>query len=92
MNNDAFFIPDTENDGERIFLSKGISAIQLVQKENGRAKLGLLAQLGPGTTVQRCGKGFNERTVKVRVQGEFYFVFRHDLDGNTTAGSVQFAK
>ena len=80
MDNSAFFIPDTTVGGETIALSKPISAIQLLRKENGGAKLGLLSQLGPGTRVERCGDGFNERTAKVRANGQCYFVFRQDIE------------
>jgi len=80
MNTDAFFIPDTHTFGERIRLSRPISAIQLVPKEGGGAKLGLVAQLGPGTTVERCGDGFNERTTKVRAHDQYYFVFLQDIE------------
>ncbi len=82
---DPFFIPTKDIRGERIPLSRRISAIQLIQKEDGRAKLGLLSQLGPGTTLERCGDGFNERTVKVRANGQCYFVFRQDLECQETA-------
>lgn len=80
MNSEVFFIPDSSLSGERVSLSKSISAIQLVQKENGGAQLGSLSQLGPGTTVERCGDGFNERTAKVRANGQCYFVFRQDIE------------
>ena len=80
MNASAFFIPNPEIHGETISLCKPISAIQLVTNETGRAKLGLLSQLGAGITVERCGEGFNERTAKVRVNGLCYFVFVQDLE------------
>jgi hypothetical protein len=80
MNPEAFFIPDIRTCGEGIRLSRSISAIQLLPKEGGGAKLGLVAQLSPGTTVQRCGDGFNERTTKVHAQGQYYFVFLQDIE------------
>lgn len=75
----SLFIPGPDHHGEKFRLSKRISAIQLVAAEDGGAKLGLLSQLGPGATVEICGKGFNERTVKVRSSHQYYFVFLEDL-------------
>jgi hypothetical protein len=85
MIQDPFFIPTSNIAGEKVSLSKRISAIELVQKENGRAKLGLLSQLSPGTMLEACGDGFNERTVKVRANGQVYFVFRQDLESQSAA-------
>ena len=85
MKTGAFSIPGPEIRGEMIALRKPISAIQLSHDNNGAAKLGLLSQLGPGTTLERCGEGFNERTAKVRVSGNVYFVFVQDLDSQLTA-------
>jgi len=83
MNTEALFIPDAHVSGCKISLSKPISAIQLVRKENGRVKLGPLRQLRPGTTLERCGDGFNERTAKVRVDGQCYFAFLQDIESQT---------
>ena len=70
---------DLRPDSNPISLSKTISAIQLLPDDEGGARLGLLLQLGPGTTVEPCGQGFNERTTKVYANGHFYFVFSEDL-------------
>lgn len=88
INTSEFYFPDPNNHGDRIRLFKPISAIQLVQAEDGGAKLGVISQLGPGTTVEICGSGFNERTVKVRSASQYYFVFLQDLNLQkaTTAG------
>jgi hypothetical protein len=80
VNTGAFFIPGPETHGQKVCLFRPISAIQLARDERGKTKLGLLAQLGPGTIVERCGEGFNERTVKVRVKECCYFVFLQDLE------------
>jgi hypothetical protein len=56
-----------------------------VRNENGRPKLGLLTQLGPGITVERCGEGFNGETLMVRANGQHYFVFLQDLELQTAA-------
>ncbi len=87
MNTAEFYIPDSNNHGDKIRLFKPISAIQLVPAEDGGAKLGLLSQLGPGATVEICGGGFDDRTVKVRSSNHYYFVFLEDLNSQTAAAS-----
>jgi hypothetical protein len=81
VNTAAFYIPGPDIHGERIYLHKPVSAIQLTQDQYGRTKLGLLTRMGAGTTVEKCGDGFNERTIKVRVDGQCYFIFVQDLEG-----------
>ena len=80
MNQEAFFISDEQMAGLAVRLSKTISAIQLQLKEDGSAKLGLLSQLGAGTRVTVCGEGFNDRTVKVRANDSWFYVFAQDLE------------
>ncbi len=81
MNQEALFIPYGAASGLTVSLSKSISAIRLQQKENGMgAELGAISQLGPGNTLVFCGEGFDERTVKVRVNDSFYFVFAEDVE------------
>jgi hypothetical protein len=85
MDNDVFFRPDPDRHGEKIPLLKPVLAIQLEQKEGGSGKLGTLSRLSSGTIVERCGKGFDERTVKIRANGHYYFVFLQDLEAQATA-------
>jgi hypothetical protein len=66
--------------GVAVTLPHPVSAIQLVKNETGVVKLGFVTQLCQGTEVVLCGKGFNERTVKVLAHGCCYFVFRQDID------------
>jgi hypothetical protein len=80
LNREAIFIPDSASHGRKIKLSQRIAAVQLVRKENGAAALGPLSQLEPGTAVECCGDGYNERTIKVRAGNQFYFVFLEDLN------------
>ncbi|HEX4770738.1 MAG TPA: hypothetical protein VH351_07910 [Bryobacteraceae bacterium] len=79
VNSDSFFIPEEDCIGENVTLSRAVCAIQLVQRSNG-LRLGPLTQLRGGTTVELCGEGYNERTVKVRVNGDCFFIFAQDLD------------
>jgi hypothetical protein len=88
MNSDAFFIPDPERHGEKVPLLKSVLAIQLEQNPDGRAKLGLLSRLGPGIVVERCGKGFDDRTVKIRANGHYYFVFLQELESQATLAQL----
>jgi len=62
-----------------VHLSRSISAVQLVRKANVGAKLGSLLQLTRGTLVECCGDGFNDRTIKIRANGAYYFVFLQDI-------------
>ena len=79
ISEETLFIPNATKEGERVELSRSISAVQLVRKENGGAKLGSLLQLRRGTLVECCGDGFNDRTIKIRANGEYYFVFLQDI-------------
>ena len=87
MNTAEFYIPDPNNHGDKFRLFKAISAIQLVPAEEGGARLGLLSQLGPGSTVEICGSGFDERTVKVRSSNQYYFVFLQDLQAQAAVAA-----
>ena len=80
MRTQAFFKPVSEGRGEKIALQKPISAIQVFQNEDGTTRLGLLSKLGAGVVLERCGEGFNTRTVAVRADGHSYFVFVDDLE------------
>ena len=91
MDKEAIFF-DPNKEGARTTLSRSISAIQCFQDEYGHEKLGLLSQLGPGVTVERCGAGFNERTVKVRVNGHYYFVFAQDVEAQAKAAAGRRAR
>lgn len=80
LNRAAFVIPDENVSGPAVTLSRSVSAIQLVRRDDGTGKLGLLTQLSPGTQIILCGDGFNNRTIKVSAHGQCYFVFAHDLE------------
>jgi hypothetical protein len=80
MNTDAFVIPDEPMVYETVRLSSSISAIELLPTENGRPRLGLLSRLPAGAMLQICGDGFDERTAKVCVSGQYYFVFLQEIE------------
>jgi hypothetical protein len=86
VNSQALFIPEPSTyPRESCTLSKKIAAIQLVPTGDGdgKARLGTISQLSPGTRLNVCGDGFNEQTVKVRCEGAFYFVFWQDIAAET---------
>lgn len=56
-----------------------ISAIPVLAADDG-GRLGAITQLPRGAELQISGDGFNERTIKVRCQDSFYFVFRDDIE------------
>lgn len=65
--------------------SATLCAMQVIEDEDGTPHMGLLTQLSRAGAFEVCGPGFNDRTVKVRVGGNFYFVFREDIErGKTT--------
>ncbi len=75
---DSLFIPDLNGEGKRLTLTRPACAIQIIATED-RAKLGSLVSLAAGTEVVICGGGYDHRTVKVRAQEGYYFVFSEDL-------------
>lgn len=79
MNFKAFSLLDTCELRGRVTLSRPVCAIQLMPGEVGVTRLGLLSELQTGETLEFCGEGFNERTAKVRVHGNYFFVFLQDL-------------
>ena len=80
LNREEIFIPSPVRVERTSSLTRGISAVQLEPgTRSSRARLGELKILPAGATVEVCGAGYNERTVKVRCGGEFYFVFQGDL-------------
>jgi hypothetical protein len=93
LKQDSVFESESAHHGEEenVLLSKHLSAIQVVQGDSDGHKLGGLTQLSAGTMLECCGDGFNERTVKVRVNGHYYIVFRQDLDLETTRHGAHFA-
>lgn len=74
-------IPESFCSAKTYTLTRRIAAIRLTRVAGGHlGKLGDILQLPPEACVECCGDGYNERTVKVRCAGEFYFVFWRDLD------------
>jgi hypothetical protein len=59
---------------------KTICAMQIREREDGSARMGLLAEIPAEPTPEVCGEGFNDRTVKVRIGERTYFVYRQDLE------------
>lgn len=87
MRTNAFLKPAAESSRVEIMLQRPLSAVQVFQKEDGTARLGLFSKLGPGVAVEPCGEGFNDRTVKVRANGQCYFVFIEDLASQSPAAA-----
>ena len=82
VNSEALFIPDDScpHFVPARILQQKISAIQLTPAHGGGARLGMITQLPQNARLEVCGDGFNDRTIKVRWQNSFYFVFRADLE------------
>ncbi len=60
-------------------LLRTISAIEILPGPKERGRLGHIVQLAPGTRVDICGPGFNDRTVRICSEQHYYFAFREDL-------------
>jgi hypothetical protein len=75
----ALFIPERLKTDRSYSILHNISAVELVETDKDKAKLGAVMQLPSGTRVEVCGRGFNDRTVKIRSNDRYYFVFWQDL-------------
>jgi hypothetical protein len=75
LNSDILSIPDCLIPERSYTLRKAIAAVQLVPREGKKGRLGNVSQLHPGSVLDFCGDGYDGRTVKVRCEGAFYFVF-----------------
>jgi hypothetical protein len=71
--------PDCRGSGHFVCLSRVIPAFELVLEPNGQSKLGSISRLPCGALLEVCGDGFNNSTIKVRMDATYYFVFRSDL-------------
>jgi hypothetical protein len=80
MGTEAFVLPAEPVDQGPVLLTKPVAAIQVLPaRENGLLRLGLLSRLPAGAVLHICGDGFDERTAKVLVDGQYYFVFREEI-------------
>lgn len=80
VDQNALFIPEGRLKTDQPYaISHNISAIELIATGKENEKLGAVMQLPSGTCVEVCGRGFNDRTVKIRSNNRYYFVFWQDL-------------
>jgi hypothetical protein len=56
-----------------------VMALQIVIGEDGTVRAGRLTQIALTADLVFCGDGFNDKTVKVRLGNQYYFVFREHL-------------
>jgi hypothetical protein len=63
-------------------VSRKINAIRFETDGTGREQLVELIRMGPGCEVQICGPGYNDRTLRVLLNGESMFMF--DLESGLT--------
>jgi len=80
VNSEALFLPKNYLPQRARIVPSKICAIELIAGQDNRGRLGAITQLPQHVQLEICGDGFNERTVKVRCQNSFYFVFREDLE------------
>ncbi|MBV9267210.1 MAG: hypothetical protein JO061_13655 [Acidobacteriaceae bacterium] len=67
------------NPASDTYSSRRCCAMHLVMEKDGTSHMGLLTQITPDASLEICGDGFNDKTVKVRLGDQFYIVFREDL-------------
>ena len=80
LSEQSLYIPESVRPLRSYTLSRRVAAIRLAHAAPGyQGKLGEIVQLAPGTRLDYCGDGYNERTIKVHSAGDFYFVFLQDL-------------
>lgn len=65
--------------GERYTLPTDTLAIGLASTTDGHPRLEPMSKIPEGAQIECCGEGLNERMLKVRWRGKFYFVFSQDL-------------
>jgi hypothetical protein len=80
LNSHILSIPDCLIPERSYTLSRTIAGIQLVPKEGKQGRLGNVLQIRAGSVLEFCGDGYDARTVKVRCEGSFYFVFLQDVE------------
>jgi hypothetical protein len=80
LSEEILYIPESVHPLTSYTLSRRVAAIRLTRAAHGsQGKLGEIVQLQPGTRLDCCGDGYNERTIKVHYAGDFYFVFLQDV-------------
>jgi hypothetical protein len=77
---DVLSLPEVPIHARRYVLPDEIPALQLVATENGRARWGPLVRLPRGAELSVLGVGFDDRTLRVRLDSCFYIVFKQDFD------------
>lgn len=80
LNSEASLMPSFHASVEARIVPPRISAIPVLAADTGAKELGTITQLPRGAELHISGEGFNDRTVKVRCQDSFYFVFRDDIE------------
>jgi hypothetical protein len=76
-------LPGGRLQDDTCILSRTIAAIQKTAYPANVSQLGVIVQLPRGVRLTLLGRGFNDRTVKVRCQQAVYFVFLEDLEKDT---------
>lgn len=79
LSEEVLYVPESFSPIRSYTLSRRVAAIRLTRARGAQGKLGEIVQLQPGTRLDCCGDGYNERTIKVHHAGEFYFVFLQDV-------------
>lgn len=70
-------------------LLNAVTVIRLAVNPKGDLRYAGISELPKGAQVEMCGKGFNERTVKLQWQGQFFFAFAQDLEPPVTSAILE---
>jgi hypothetical protein len=58
--------------------ARHLSAVSIVFT-SGKKRFGPLVQIDSGSALELCGEGYSTKTVRVRFDGKYFFVFKADL-------------
>ena len=61
-------------------LPRDISAMQILPYDEAGARLSPVSKLPRGARIEACGAGYDDQTLKVAYEGQYYLVFLQDLD------------
>jgi hypothetical protein len=69
----------TQFTSRQVRASRRVPAVRLTAAGEGASEHGGFAHIEAGSVLSLCGAGYDEQTIKVRLNDEYYYVFRADL-------------
>ncbi len=65
--------------GRYLTLRSDVSAMQILPFSGDELRLSPVSRLPIGASIEACGRGFDDTTLKVAYGGQFYFVFAKEI-------------